>query len=101
MTPQENYALLGSIPIRKCDGCGEDYLRSGSGYYCGACKAVRRGATAYRGVPPGYHRVRVVAPHSSRCGKVGIGRELATRWDVRFDDGRVCSFCRNAVEVLE
>jgi hypothetical protein len=106
MTPAINYALLGSIPIGKCDCCGADYLRRG-GRYCGACKAVKAGATPCRGTAPPepvaatYRRVRVIAPGSSWRGREGLGRETSTGYRVDFGDGAgEKSFRKPAVEKL-
>jgi hypothetical protein len=90
------------MTIATCHACGQEYFRFAQGTVCGLCRV--RGITGPRApvapVVPVWHRVRVIAPHSSRLGQVGIGRELTTSWAVQFGDGRRCSFRKNAVEVL-
>ena len=88
-----------AVTIATCHACGQEYFRFSGGVVCGLCCA--RGITGPRApIVPVWHRVRVIAPHSSRLGQVGIGRELTTAWAVQFGDGRKCSFRKNAVKVI-
>jgi hypothetical protein len=87
------------MTIATCHACGQEYFRFSQGVVCGLCRA--RGLAILRApAAPVWHHVRVIAPHSSRLGQVGIGRELVCSWSVQFGDGRRCSFRKNAVEVL-
>lgn len=82
-----------------CAQCGATYYQHGPGYICGLCR-VRGIIAPPTSVLPTYKRVRIIAQHSSFYARVGIGREMATRWEVEFGDGRKCSFRREAVEVI-
>jgi hypothetical protein len=91
-----------------CRQCGTNYMDYAADGICGCCKArVKLGRPPVAPLPrvakamAVYRRVRVTAPHSSRAGQVGIGRELACSWAVQFGDGRRCSFRKNVVEVLD